>query len=350
MSRGVMVAILLGLGACQTESAPAAEPAQTTAQAATERLARVAPASSLGWLEAPARALPASDATAVVSVPLPARIVQLRVKPGDQVRKGAPLLEVIMPELIGAAGSLSAARIRLEAFEKRRQRILPLSQEGLVRSADVTELEAQIALAKADRESARATLRAAGLSDEDALKLLSGNGSLALRAPIEGTVIAVHARLGETREPSAGPLLELAAAAPTLIEARFTVPPADDAELVWIHAGRSVALTRYAMSPAATREDGARVIWLRAKSPAESPVAQALGRVRVLPPAAWSVIPRRVLVRNGDRTSVFVPAGSARSEKPVNVVYETPNECVVTGLEVGEQVFLAAEPEPRAAP
>ena len=34
------------------------------------------------------------------------------------------------------------------------------------------------------------------------------------------------------------------AAAPTLIEARFSVPPADDAELIWIESGRSVALSQ----------------------------------------------------------------------------------------------------------
>jgi multidrug efflux pump subunit AcrA (membrane-fusion protein) len=348
MKQLLQLAILVAFAACRALPDAVIEAAPPVA--ATTRLARVLPASSLGWLEAPARALAAPDATAVVSVPLSARIVQLRVQPGDHVDKGAPLIDVIMPELIGAAGSMSAANIRLDAYEKRRGRLLPLSQEGLVRAGDLTELDAQIALAKADREIARASLRAAGLSDEQGLKLLSGNGSVVLRAPIAGMVVAVQAKLGEMRDPGVGPLLEIAAAASTLIEARFSVPPADDAELIWIASGRSVALSQHARSPAAAREDGARIVWLRAKSSAESPIAQAIGRVRVLPPAAWSVIPTRALVRSADRTFVIVPAGSNRREKPVAIVRETANECVVTGLQVGEEVFVAAEYELGAAP
>lgn len=345
MKRLVLLASLLALLACRAAPELIPAPPEPLTKAATTRLVRAAAASSLGFLEAPARALAAPDASAVVSAPLPARIVQVRVKPGDHVDKGAALLDVSMPELIGAAGLLSASSIRLGAFEKRRQRILPLSQQGLMRSADVTELEAQIALAEAERERARATLRAAGLSDQQSLQLLSGNGVMALRAPIAGVVVSVQAKLGATHDPSSGPLLEIAAAAATLIEARFYVPPADDAELVWVEAGRSVAVTKEAMSPAAMQEDGTRVVWLRAKSPADSPVAHALGRVRVVPPAAWSVIPARAIVREAERTFVLVPAGTGRAQRPVNVVRETANGCVVTGLDVGEEVFVA-EVEP----
>ena len=344
MSR--ILTLLLLCAACTTEPKPTAAVTEPVAQAAKTRLARVAPASSLGWLEAPARALATPDSTAVVSAPLPARIVGIRVKPGDQVQKGALLVDVSMPELIRAAGTLSAASLRLTAYQNRRQRLAPLSQEGLVRSADLTELDAQIATAQADRESARATLRAAGLSDEQALQLLSGNGTLALRSPIDGVVVSVQTKLGEMRDPSSGALVELASAAATLIEARFHSPPASDAELLWVESGRSVALVMQGMSPSATREDGTRVVWLRAKTPSESPVAHALGRVRVVPPAAWSVIPTRALQRRSEGLFVSVPEREGRRDKPVSVVQETPDGCVVTGLEVGEEVFVAEESTP----
>ena len=337
---GRIITLLLLCAACNVGPKPMAAVSEPVVKAAKTRLARVLPASSLGWLEAPARALPTPDSTAVVSAPLPARVVSIRVKPGDHVQKNAPLVDVSIPELIRAAGTLSAASLRLTAYENRRQRVAPLSQDGLVRAADLTELEAQIATARADRESARATLRAAGVSDEQAAPLLSGNGTLALRSPIDGVVVSVQTKLGEMRDPSSGALVELASAAPTLIEARFQTPPDPDAELLWVESGRSLALVMQEMSPSATLEDGTRVVWLRAKSPAQSPVAHALGRVRVVPPAAWSVIPARALVRNPEGLFVSVPERDGRRDKPVSLVRETPDGCVVTGLEVGEEVFV----------
>lgn len=344
-ARTSLVGALL-LVACSRNPAPAEAP-EPLAASATTRLARVSPASSLGWLEAPARALPAPDATAVVGTPLPARVLTVRVRPGDRVERDAPLVDVMMPELIGAVGALTAADLRLEAFEQRRKRVAPLSQDGLIRGADLAELEAQIALAKADRARARASLRAAGLRDERAKTLLSGSGALPLRAPIAGVVVAVHTKPGEMREPASGPLLEIASDAPTLIEARFYMPPPPGATLEWIAPnGNNVELVLQGMSPAALQEDGTRVAWLRAKSPAQSPVAHALGRVRVVAPASWSVIPERALLYRDGHAFVAVPDGTGRKHKPVVVVSQTPDQIAVTGLEVGESVFTAEQPVP----
>jgi membrane fusion protein, heavy metal efflux system len=346
MNRRITLLVLLTWSGCHTGTVLDAPAPEAAAKSATTRLARVAPASSLGWLEAPARSLPTPGASAVVSAPLPARVVAIRVQPGEHVSRGAALIDVTIPELIRAAGTLSAADLRLSAFEARRRRIAPLTQEGLVRSADLTELDAQIATAKADRESARATLRAAGLGDQRALDLLSGSGTLALRAPIDGVVVSVTTKLGEMRDESSGALVEIAAAAPTLIEARFHVLPPEDAQLLWVEPGRTVTLVVLGTSPSATREDGTRVLWLRAKADEDSPIAHALGRVRVVPPAAWSVIPAGALVRRAEQTFVRVPDASGRRDKPVEVVRETSDECVVTGLTPGEEVFLTDEPAP----
>ena len=345
MKRIAVALFALLLSACPKSEVPEETPAVQVEASATNRLARVEPASSLGWLEAPARALAAPDASAVIGVPLSARVVSVRVRPGDRVEKGAPLVDVSMPELIRAAGVMSAAGMRLAAFEKRSERLAPLSKDGLVRSADLTELEAQIALAKADRESARATLRAAGLNDEQALRLLPKDGTLSLRSPISGVVVSVDARVGEMRDAASGPLVEVVSGAPTLIEARFFVPPAKGATLEWLESGRSVALEATAASPAALREDGTRVVWLRAKAAEDSPVANAVGRVRVVPRADWVVVPTRALIQRDGKTFVALPKGSGRREQPVTVVQQTTNEVVVTGLSVGAEVFVREEPK-----
>ncbi|MDB4984849.1 MAG: uncharacterized protein JWN04_27 [Myxococcaceae bacterium] len=333
------MSLLCLLAACSAKD-PDEQPVDDTPPSASTRWVPAQPASGLAWLEGPGRALATPSGSAVVSAPLSARVLRVRVQPGQQVSEGEPLIDVVMPELIRAAGTLRAADIRLAAMQQRHTRLAPLLEQGLARAAEVAELEASIATARADREGARATLRSAGISDAHALRLLDGNGSCSLRAPVAGMVVAVSAQLGQVREPVGGPLVELVGAAAQQVEARFTSEPPADVAFEWLELGRRVPLELDAISPRAS-SDGTRIAWLHAASAAAAPTAGVLGRVRIVAPASWVVVPIAALQEQRGKLYARVqhPGGSVATL--VTLVRRSEAEAVITGLGAG--TLIAAD-------
>ncbi|MEW5743490.1 MAG: hypothetical protein AB1938_31555, partial [Myxococcota bacterium] len=166
---------LLLLCACAREaepSAPQASPPTAWVQ--------VKAAGAAAVLEGPARALAGPGTSAVVTVPLRGTVVRVRVRPGDVVAAGAPVVDVVMPEVLDAAGRFEGARARLEAWTARAEQLDKLRAEGLARALDVSEARASVAEAKADLQTARAVLLAAGLKEGDVPGLLAGSGAVSL--------------------------------------------------------------------------------------------------------------------------------------------------------------------------
>jgi multidrug efflux pump subunit AcrA (membrane-fusion protein) len=342
-----LVLVCCLFAACTTDKVEN-EPVPTPQPSAATRWVPARSALGLSWLEAPGRVLVSANAVALVSAPLSARVVRVRVRPGQQVELGDALVEVVMPELMRAAGMLRAADIRLAALSLRHQRLLPLLEQGLARAAEVSDLEASIALARADRESARATLRSAGESDERAAKLVEGTGSSALRAPLAGMVVAVSAQLGQVREPASGPLVEIVGEAPLQIEARFTAEPPVGASFVWIELGRVAQLVLEATSPRAGL-DGSRQVWLHPAEGVAAPSVGALGRVRIVAPDDWVVVPVRALLAAADTLHVSVKRPQGSALVPVVLVRRSETEAVVTGLPAGSLVAADASSARKAS-
>lgn len=260
---------LLAVAACQ--------PAPATVDTAVARQwVKVRVTEDARPLEGPARVVASPAATRVVTVPFRATVVGVRVREGDLVDAGAPLLDVLMPELLEAAGRLEGARIRLRAWEERGQHLAVLRQDGLARAMEVSEATVREAEALAEVHGARAVLRSAGLRDAEVAPLLSGAGQLTLKAPVDGVVTQVSATPGESREPSAGPLVSISGSGPVRVEARFPRPPPAGAWHFVDAAGRRSALRLVSRSPTADARDGSFVAWLE---PAEPLVAGTLGRV-----------------------------------------------------------------------
>ncbi|MDB4972127.1 MAG: uncharacterized protein JWN48_468 [Myxococcaceae bacterium] len=331
---------LLTLPACAATKSDG-EPMPEAPPSATTRWVPALPASGLSFMEGPARSVATPNASAVVSVPLGARVMRVRVVPGQRVAAGEPLVDVIMPELIRAAGSLRAADIRLAALTQRRGKLVPLLEQGLARAAEVAELDAAIASARADRESARATMRAAGESDAHALALIDGSGRYALRAPLAGMVVAVSAQLGQVREPGGGPLVELVGPAALQVEARFTSEPPAEVRFEWIELARRLPLALEAVSPRAA-VDGTRTAWLHALDSAAAPAAGVLGRVRMVAPDTWQVVPVRALREHDGALTVRVQREQGSAEVPVTLVRRSETEAVITGLSTGTLVAADA--------
>lgn len=250
--------------------------------------------------------------------------MKVRVQPGDTVDAGASLLEVLMPEAVDAAGRAEGARVRLEAWEARKQTVTQLKEEGLARTLDVSEAASRVAEARAELQAARAVLVSAGLRERDAASLLQSGGVVALRAPRAGVVTEVSAVQGELREPGTAPLLTLASDATTRVEARFPTPPGEG-PFTFLSGGQSVALTLLSRAPGVDPHDGAHVAWF---TPATRLSVGALGVVRSDGEGAPGfVVPSDAIHRADARTFVETHHG----EVTVTVVQCAASTCVVEG-------------------
>lgn len=333
--------LLAGALACAKASPPAEAPATPTEPSSSTRWVRARPASEVSLLEAPARVLAAPEAAAAMSPPLRARVLKVRVRAGQTVSKDEPLLDVMMPELVQAAGAFSAAMLKLEAYAKRRTQLEALKADGLVRSAELAEVEATIATVRAEAQAARATLRAAGVADRQAEALLASDGAVSLRAPIAGLVTSVDAVPGEVREPTGQPFVELAGRGRSQVEARIPGAFIDGAQFEFItNSGGRVALTAISVSPRVEAKDGTRLAWFTS-GPDDELLPGASGRVRLIAKASWRAVPTQAVVGHDEGARVIVRQGTTPTPVPVRVVASSGAEAVVEGLP--EDAEVAAE-------
>jgi biotin carboxyl carrier protein len=275
---------------------------------------------------------------AVVSPPLRATVTRVRVRPGDAVDAGTPLLDVLMPDVLEAAGRLEGARARLTAWTERHQQLEGLKREGLARTLDVSEAAARVAEAKAELQAARATLLAAGLREADAAPVLAGAGTVPLRAPITGVVAEVTATLGEAHEPTSGPLLRLLGAGAVRVEARLPRPP-EGTGWRFLSAAGTTPLRLVSAASIADARDGTFLAWFE---PTEdvglTPGTQ--GRVTRDSERAPRALVPAIAVRRRDGAAFVV---TRRGEVPIDVARCDAESCTVAGaLQPGDEV--RAEP------
>jgi multidrug efflux pump subunit AcrA (membrane-fusion protein) len=316
----------------------------------------VRPAAGLPLLEAPARVLLSPEATAEVVPPFRGRITRIHVRPGQKVARGAPIIDVVMPELLRAAGAYLAAGTRLGAYGKRRAQLQSLRGEGLVRLSDLAEVETHIAEAQADQQAALGTLRAADLSGADAARLLQGGGTLTLRAPIPGVITHVRATLGETHENTDLPLATIAGEGGVQIEARLGRPLPAGAQVSFISAtGTTVPLRSLSSAPVVDPRDGTTLAWF---APAEEARAAGLpggtqGRLRAVLSdgapapdgggAAPVAIPARALLPDPRGAAVLRRRAGQVAQVAVEVLSTSGTDALVRGdLRPGDEVAADA--------
>jgi multidrug efflux pump subunit AcrA (membrane-fusion protein) len=325
----VRAAIMLALlGAACARAEPVAEAPQPADELTPEapRTLRVEPARGRSWLEAPAVAIAPATASAALGMPLTGRVTRVRVRLGQHVERNQPLIDVAMPELIRAAAAIEAADLRQRAYSERLAHLQTLAASGLARGSELSEARAQLALVQADKASARASLRAAGVTDVSGLE----DGVAALRAPIAGTVVTLDARVGEVREPVGRPLLELAADAPVQIEVRFAYPPPASARFAWVASSGPIPLVLEAVSPRVNAADGTWSAWLH-EVEGSAIAAGSASLVRIEAPADAVVFPSSAL----DPTQHVTRAGA---RVPVQVFMRGQGEVIATGLAAGDEI------------
>ncbi|NMO19837.1 hypothetical protein HPC49_48250 [Pyxidicoccus fallax] len=334
--RRLVTVPLLVLGTACTSNppatdAPASEPAPRAS--APSAWVPVRAASRVALVEAPAVVLSGPDATAALTAPFRARVQQVRARPGQKVEQGAPLIEVLMPEVVEAAGAASAAALRLEAYSRQVERLEALHAQGLAKLPELAEAQTQQAEARAALVAAHAVLRVAGIAPGEA-RGVAERGTVWLKSPIAGVVTEVRAVLGETQPEASAALARVAADGPARLEARLSVRPPEGATFAFVSSlGPPTPVRLVGQSPQVDAADGTWRAWFE---PEDGVVLRAGlgGRLRIHAAAGEDtvLVPARALAFENERTLVLVRGGDGRPvRRDVEVLATSGAEALVKG-------------------
>ncbi|WP_426751909.1 efflux RND transporter periplasmic adaptor subunit [Myxococcus sp. Y35] len=341
--RFVTVPLLLLGAACTSNPsntpAPASEPpARASAPSAW---VPVRAAARVALVEAPAVVLSAPDTTAALTAPFRARVQQVRARPGQQVRQGEALVEVLMPEVVEAAGAASAASLRLEAYARQVERLEALHAQGLAKLPELADAQTQHAEARAALVAAHAVLRVAGIGPGEA-RAVAERGTVWLKSPIDGVVTEVRAVLGEMQPEASTALVRVAADGPARLEARLSTRPPEGATFAFVSSlGAPVPVRLVGQSPQVDSADGTWRAWFE---PEEGIVLRAGlgGRLRIHAAAGDDtvLVPARALAFENERTVVFTRGADGQPvRREVDVLATSGAEALVKGaLSTGDAV------------
>ncbi len=130
-----------------------------------------------------------------LSPPVGGIVRQVHVTLGDRVRRGAPLVELACAEAGAAQAAYREAQSLLRLATSNHERAVMLRDKQISSHKDFLAADQEREAAQIRVEAAEARLEQLGSSTDDA------DGRLVLRAPVDGTVLALHAVLGEMSGP-----------------------------------------------------------------------------------------------------------------------------------------------------
>lgn len=134
-----------------------------------------------------------------VSTQVEGLIRKVHVTLGDRVDKGAPLVEIESVAVGQEQIRYREAQGELELARQSHARMSELRRENIASEKELLQSRRELDAAELRAEGARATLQRLGAGG-------TMGGRLVLRAPLDGTVLAMHAVSGEVARPDA-PLL-----------------------------------------------------------------------------------------------------------------------------------------------
>lgn len=322
------------------EPAPAAAPDAQPSSAPTPWVP-VRPPGDTSLLEMPARVLVAAATSGAVAPPFPARLVRVHVRVGERIARGAPVVDVVMPQLVSAAGAYLAARTRVAAYSRRKAQLERLRAEGLTRLAELADVETRLAEARADHETALATLRVAGVAPDAAADVLASSGAVPLSSPIDGVVVELNGALGETRDPGGPPIARIAGDGPPRIEARLAHPLPAGARFTFITpAGTRYPVRLVSEAPVIDPRDGTRAAWFEPLTPVRLSGGMTARLAIQLPTAAGAVVVPASAIGHADGGAFVVRRGDGGPGRvSVEVLSSSGVDALVRGpLRPGDEV------------
>ncbi|WP_312416853.1 efflux RND transporter periplasmic adaptor subunit [Comamonas sp.] len=323
--------------------AAALAPGQVRLQPASLKMLDIVSLSQSGAAQTvamPARVAFQDDKVAAVAIPVEGRVVTVNVQVGDKVQLGDTLATLVSPEALRIRYEVEAARTakELAVVEEQRQRTMLAKGVGV-------EMELRAAQSKL-RETSQELARAQGV----AALLGSGSGDkIVLRAPRAGVIAERHAVPGAAAESGAALFLVGDPGAMRIVADAF------EGDLAGIHLGADavVKVQQLAVDTQGTvRNIGAVLdkesrratvlIDLKAQPAGLRPGMQASVEIPLAATQQMLIPVTAVLIKDGDRSLVFVQAGDAVFEART-VVLGQPLRGMVpvqSGLQAGDRIVV----------
>lgn len=132
------------------------------------------------------------DKSARLSSPIPGRIESVRFQEGDNVKQGALLATIAVPDLGKLRADQASAKARAAAARSNAQRLAQLLEQRLTAEQTYRDALAQAEALELEAQAAGQHLQALGLTQEHAKP-----SQLSLRAPFAGVVVSRNAVIGQ---------------------------------------------------------------------------------------------------------------------------------------------------------
>ena len=136
------------------------------------------------------------DHYAEVGTLVDGRLTAITVKPGDSVKRGQVLAQLVVPSIANAQAEYLAASAADKTAKNNVDRESALLEKGLTTAREAEVARSEAARSEADLAAAKAKLEALGVARPTAGANISGAGVLTLTAPIDGVVVRRDAILG----------------------------------------------------------------------------------------------------------------------------------------------------------
>jgi len=338
--------ILLTLAAACTESpAPAGEPESVPAASAFSRFVAISRPTDASILEAPAVVRAGSAASGDITAPTPLRIARVHVRLGDVVSAGDAIVDVYAPEVLDAAAAYLATASQTDTHERRADQLEALLAEGLVDRAEVFRLRARAAELRADRLRAVAILRSSGVDPKDAGKLIE-RGVVTLRAPVDGVVTELSARVGRSFQPGVAAIAQVMGKASARIEVRTAEHWPKASRIVFSAGdGKDIELEPTPVASVVVPEDGTIRSWFGPKTSVALPDG-LVGTAKVLAAEdVWEVPSRSIRQQEGE-SALMRRRGDVTERVRVEVLAASGTSALVRGpFAPGDLVASSFPPE-----
>lgn len=320
-------------------------PRPTAPASASARWVPVEKPSGASLLEMPAVVRSDRAARGDIATLSRVRVLRVHVQVGSRVAAGAPVVDVVSPELLDAAGSRQAAAERARVHGERATALEALLSEGLVTQAQVFEQKTARRLAEAEKLAALGVLRGAGQSERDA-SLLLARGYFTLASPVDGVVTELEAYPGRTFEGGLGPLGRVVGEGPARIEvtAGRSWPPATALSFRSLD-GKWVELDPAPISRVREPSDGTERLWFSPRVETRLPDGLT-GIVRITAADDVFQVPAAAVAQTTGEARVFVQRGDGGEALLVRVVGGSGTSALVRGaLALGQRVAAVYPPE-----
>lgn len=293
----ILVAAAVALCGC-TDAGTCAEVRAAGPASSPSGWAEVEAPRDLTLLQAPGRVVGGGDREAVLQPIFRAQLVKFHVRPGDRVRAGQAIVDVVMPDVADAAAIYRGATRRRTVHGARKDKLKRLRGEGLVSEGAIFEVASLTAETDQQVLVAAATLRAAGIDPGRSGELIL-RPAFALTSPIDGVVQALGGRLGQVIEGSGAAIATIVGEGRPRIEARFLHEPPAGARLRFAAVdGSTWPLVPTPIGRVVEADDGAVTMWFE---PADERLA-------------FPGLRGTVEVVSEDPAVVQVPAGALRGQ------------------------------------